>query len=76
MQQRVSFARSLVHDPGIIFLDEPFTGLDPHAAQMLRETLGRLRQDGRTIILVTHNEELCTGADRHLRMQDGFLKSD
>jgi len=55
MQQRVSLARSLVHDPGIIFLDEPFTGLDPHAAQMLRETLSRLRDDGRTIFMVTHN---------------------
>lgn len=55
MQQRVSFARSLVHDPQLLFLDEPFTGLDPHAAATLRRTLSRLREDGRTVVLTTHN---------------------
>ena len=55
MQQRVSIARALVHDPPIVFLDEPFTGLDPHAAEMLRTTLDGLRTRGRTVLLVTHN---------------------
>jgi len=55
LQQRVSVARSLVHDPPLLFLDEPFTGLDPQAADRLRALLGRLREEGRTVILVTHD---------------------
>ena len=55
MTQRLSLARSLVHDPEIVFLDEPFSGLDPHAATVLRATLDRLRADGRTVVTVTHD---------------------
>ena len=55
LRQRVSLARALVHEPSIVFLDEPFTGLDPHAADLLRRTLERLRERGRTVFLVTHN---------------------
>ncbi len=55
MQQRVSIARALVHDPPVIFLDEPFTGLDPYAAAMLRSTLQELRDRGHSVLLVTHN---------------------
>ena len=55
MQQRVSLARSLVHDPSLVFLDEPFTGLDPYAAEMLRKTLEVLRDQQRTLVLVTHD---------------------
>ena len=55
MQQRLALARCLIHDPEIVFLDEPFTGLDPYAAALLRATLERLRHEGRTLLLVTHN---------------------
>lgn len=55
LQQRVSVARSLVHDPPLLFLDEPFTGLDPQAAGRLRRLLARLREQGRTLLLVTHD---------------------
>jgi len=55
MRQRISLARALVHDPPIVFMDEPFTGLDPHAARILRQTLERLRREGRTVLFVTHN---------------------
>ncbi|HEX2092802.1 MAG TPA: heme ABC exporter ATP-binding protein CcmA [Longimicrobiaceae bacterium] len=55
MQQRLALARTLLHDPRVVLLDEPYTGLDPHAAAMLRGTLERLRDGTRTVVLVTHN---------------------
>lgn len=55
MRQRLSIARALVHNPDIILLDEPFTGLDQHAADMLRAALSRLSGERRTIIMITHN---------------------
>ena len=55
MRQRLSIARALVNDPDIILLDEPFTGLDQHAADMLRKTLSRLTCEKKTIIMITHN---------------------
>ena len=55
MKQRLSIARALVHDPDIVLLDEPFTGLDQHAAEMLKRTLLRLRDERRTLVMVTHN---------------------
>jgi len=55
MQQRASLARALVHEPRIVFLDEPFTGLDPHGARTLRKTLESLRENRRTVFMVTHN---------------------
>lgn len=55
MQQRASLARALVHEPRVVFLDEPFTGLDPHGARTLRKTLERLRETHRTVFMVTHN---------------------
>ena len=55
MQQRLSIARAMLHNPDILLLDEPFTGLDQHASRMLTEWLGKLRSEKRTIIMVTHN---------------------
>lgn len=55
MQQRLALARTLLHDPEVVLLDEPYTGLDPHAAAMLRAVLERLRDGERTVVLVTHN---------------------
>jgi heme exporter protein A len=54
MRQRLSLARTLLHDPALVLLDEPFTGLDLHAATLLREVLQRLRDGRRTVVLVTH----------------------
>lgn len=55
MQQRLALARTLLHDPSVVFLDEPYSGLDPHAAALLRQVLERLRKEQRTVLLVTHN---------------------
>lgn len=55
MRQRLALARTLLHDPEIVLLDEPWTGLDPHAASLLREVLSSLRDGRRTVVLVTHN---------------------
>ena len=55
MQQRLAIARAMLHEPEILFLDEPYTGLDQHAATMLTEWLQKLRSKQRTILLVTHD---------------------
>ncbi len=63
MKQRLALARVLLHDPRILFLDEPTAGLDPEAARDLRALIGALRRNGCTVLLSTHNlteaEELC-----------------
>ncbi len=55
MQQRLAIARALLHEPSILFLDEPYTGLDQHAAVMLTGWLQKLRNQRRTILVVTHD---------------------
>lgn len=57
MQQRLSIARAILHDPALLLLDEPYTGLDPEATEILGEILTGLSRQGRTIILATHNLE-------------------
>jgi len=67
MSQRLSIARGLVHDPAILLLDEPFTGLDPRAAAALAERLAASRAAGRTLVLVTHD------AARAAALADGAI---
>lgn len=55
MRQRLSLARALLHDPDVVLLDEPYTGLDPSAAAVLRGVLRELRDGRRTVVMVTHN---------------------
>lgn len=55
LRQRIALARALLHDPDILFLDEPFTGLDPSAAAALETMLLERRSPRRTIVLVTHD---------------------
>jgi heme exporter protein A len=55
MRQRLALARTLLHDPEFVLLDEPYTGLDAHAASVLRGVLASLKDGHRTVILVTHN---------------------
>jgi ABC-2 type transport system ATP-binding protein len=54
MQQKVQFIGALLHDPALVVLDEPFSGLDPLNAQALKDTVVALRQAGRTVIFSTH----------------------
>jgi ABC-2 type transport system ATP-binding protein len=55
MKQKMAIARAAIHEPRIIFLDEPTTGLDPDAARTVREFITQIRGEGRTVFLCTHN---------------------
>jgi len=66
MKQRLAVARAIVHDPGILLLDEPYTGLDQHGAGVFGEMLSMLKADGRTILMTTHNID--EGLDRSDRV--------
>ena len=55
MLQRLSIARAIVHNPSILFLDEPYTGLDQHASLKLREQLQALHDTKRTVLMTTHD---------------------
>jgi len=55
MQQRVSIARAVLHNPSVLFLDEPFTGLDPQGANNLKQTLRELHTEKRTVLMTTHD---------------------
>jgi ABC-2 type transport system ATP-binding protein len=55
MKQKLAIARALLHEPKVLFLDEPTAGLDPEAAKLVRDFIAELRGEGRTIFLTTHN---------------------
>jgi len=55
MKQRLSLARAILHSPDIIFMDEPYTGLDIKAQEILNDLIIRLNQTGKTFFLITHD---------------------
>lgn len=55
MRQKLAIARALLHEPKILFLDEPTSGLDPEAARVVRQFIAELKEEGRTIVMCTHN---------------------
>ena len=77
MKQKLAIARALLHDPAVVFLDEPTAALDPEAAFIVREAIEELRRAGRTIVLATHNldeaDRLC---DRIAFIRGGLLRID
>jgi heme exporter protein A len=77
MQQRLSVARALLHDPELLLLDEPYTGLDQHASRVLAAVLEGLRDGTRTVIMTTHNlQEGLAGCDRAAILVEGRLVFD
>lgn len=74
MQQRLSIARAMLHDPSLLLLDEPYTGLDQHASEMLSGWLKRLSSSERTTLMVTHDlERGLDMADRVAILSSGRL---
>jgi len=71
-RQRVAIARALANDPALILADEPTGNLDSKTGLEVMEVLHAARKrSGATLVLVTHNLEICEGADRHVKLHDG-----
>ena len=75
-QQRVAIARALVNDPPVILADEPTGALDSHSGDEVLALLKQLHAEGRTIILITHAENVAQHAGRIVRIQDGRILKD
>ena len=75
-QQRVAIARALSNDPDIIFADEPTGNLDSVTSMDIFELLQSLAEDGKNVIMVTHNNELAERCGRTIRISDGSILED
>jgi heme exporter protein A len=74
MKQRLSIARALIHNPSLLLLDEPYSGLDQHGSRLLTELLKELKEESTTVLLITHSvEEGLTLANRVMVMNRGRL---
>jgi len=75
-RQRVAIARALVNKPSIILADEPTGNLDSKTSIEIMNLFGEIHQNGNTVILVTHEEEIASYAHRVIRLRDGIIESD
>ena len=72
-KQRVAIARALINKPKIIFADEPTGNLDSRMSIEISNILSKLNQEGQTIVMVTHNQELAKSSNKILELNDGML---
>lgn len=75
-QQRVAIARALANDPHVILADEPTGNLDSRTSDEIMGLLSKLNQAGKTIIMVTHENDIAEWSRRIVRMRDGHIESD
>ena len=75
-QQRVAIARALVNNPSILFADEPTGNLDSQTGHDVMQLFHNLHQQGQTIILITHENDIASEAERIIHIKDGLIESD
>jgi len=74
--QRVAIARALVNNPSLILADEPTGNLDTKTSQLVMDTFKKLHEQGRTIVLITHEHDIAQNAKRIISVRDGQIESD
>lgn len=74
--QRVAIARALINNPSIILADEPTGNLDSKTSHEIMDILGKIHNEGNTVVLVTHEEDISSFAHRIIRLRDGLVETD